>query len=456
MYKSRINCKKILATVIPLFLISAIALPVFSQSILEKYIQEGIQNNLVVRDKNISLEQSKLALEKAKTYFLPSIDLNTSYTLAVGGRTIDLPVGDLLNNVYSTLNELTNTQSFPQLQNVSEQFNPNNFLDAKVRVSYPLLDPSIRNQRDFRSQYVSLSEKELDIYILDLTRDIKIAYYNYCSAYKSLEVFEDAEKLLEQNVKDNQSLLRNGKGLPARVIRAESEQSALLADKLKAENQLKKARLYLNFLLNQAPDTEISYQPIELKSVNNFLDTNAYDLSENIELQRMENAIQIQQTSIESAESFSTPRIHAFADLGVQTFNFQFENQSPYVMAGVQLTLPIYHNGRNKMKVQEEKLSLQSLQNQKELLNKNLSRQLQSTLLQLKSDYATASATQNRIQSAQKYFELINKSYQAGTASQIEFLDARKQLTEAELQYHIAMYSVMITKAEIQRLLTTQ
>ena len=108
------------------------------------------------------------------------------------------------------------------------------------------------------------------------------------------------------------------------------------------------------------------------------------------------------------------------------------------------------------MKVQEEKLSLQSLQNQKELLNKNLSRQLQSTLLQLKSDYATASATQNRIQSARKYFELINKSYQAGTASQIEFLDARKQLTEAELQYHIAMYSVMITKAEIQRLLTTQ
>jgi hypothetical protein len=49
----------------------------------------------------------------------------TSYTLAAGGRTIELPIGDLLNDVYSSLENLTGS-AFHRLK-IKCGFTPNNF-----------------------------------------------------------------------------------------------------------------------------------------------------------------------------------------------------------------------------------------------------------------------------------------------------------------------------------------
>ena len=52
--------------------------------------------------------------------------------LAAGGRAIDFPIGDLLNPVYSTLNALTQTNQFPQVENESITFLPHNFQETKI------------------------------------------------------------------------------------------------------------------------------------------------------------------------------------------------------------------------------------------------------------------------------------------------------------------------------------
>jgi hypothetical protein len=51
--------------------------------------------------------------------YLPNISFGASYSLSDGSRTIDLPLGDLLNPVYKSLNQLTSSTAFPKLQNQS-------------------------------------------------------------------------------------------------------------------------------------------------------------------------------------------------------------------------------------------------------------------------------------------------------------------------------------------------
>jgi outer membrane protein len=41
-----------------------------------------------------------------------------------GGRFFNIPVGDLLNPVYSTLNAITQLELFPQIENVNQNFFP--------------------------------------------------------------------------------------------------------------------------------------------------------------------------------------------------------------------------------------------------------------------------------------------------------------------------------------------
>jgi outer membrane protein len=60
-----------------------------SQNVLEQYIQEGLENNLALQQKDFSLEKSLQALREAKGMFLPSLGVEARFSAAGGGRTID-------------------------------------------------------------------------------------------------------------------------------------------------------------------------------------------------------------------------------------------------------------------------------------------------------------------------------------------------------------------------------
>ena len=104
--------------------------------ILEQYIQDAIQHNLSLKQERLEIEKSIENVNQARANFMPKVTFNPNYSLAAGGRKLSFPVGDLLNPVYSTLNQLTRTNNFPQIENVNQQLIPNNFHDTKFSFQY--------------------------------------------------------------------------------------------------------------------------------------------------------------------------------------------------------------------------------------------------------------------------------------------------------------------------------
>src|SRR5690349_5071559 len=127
-----------------------------AQSISGEYITVALNNNLVLQEKKIGLEKSLLSLKEARSLFLPTTSFDGQYLLSQGGRTIDIPAGDLVNPVYKTLNQLTGSNSFPQVSNVSEQLNPNNFYDVRIKTTMPIINPDIKINRTIREQQTGL------------------------------------------------------------------------------------------------------------------------------------------------------------------------------------------------------------------------------------------------------------------------------------------------------------
>ena len=159
-----------------LWLTSSVAV---AQSILDQYIAEGLQNNQQLLQESLAVTSSQLALSESKGLFLPTVNLQSDYTLADGGRTINFPIGDLLNPVYSTLNQMTGTDQFPTIENVNEQFFPNNFHDTKIRVIQPLFNSDIYYNQKAQQQLLKASEAKKAAYEEELKKEIKVAYYNY-------------------------------------------------------------------------------------------------------------------------------------------------------------------------------------------------------------------------------------------------------------------------------------
>ena len=424
--------------------------------VLDTYIKEGLVNNLVLQEKITSLEQSLLALKDAKSFFLPSVDFGVNYTLAEGGRTIAFPVGDLLNPVYSTLNNLTTSNIFPQIDNVSEQLLPDNFYDTRFRTTVPLLNSDLIYQNQTRKEQVNWTSYQVDIYRVTLIQDIRLAYFNFCASQSSIQILKNSLKLVEQNLKDTRSLVENGKRLPAAVFRAESELEQVKSLVIEAELKTNNAAQYLNFLVNRPLNQAVPFEemPLNLSRVDQLLleDLNA----QNPELRAMQSMERIQETVLRSGKNYWIPKLSTYADLGAQGFDWNFDRQSRYLMWGLNLSIPVFQGGRNQNQIQRNVLGLQSVQRQKELVNQKLNLNLQLQRNEVKTLLAALQSAEKKLVSASAYFQLVDKGFKEGSQSLLEFMDARNQYTQADLFKTISIYKLQMALAQLERQLTTE
>ncbi len=422
------------------------------KGIIDVYIDSAWQSNLVLQQKQVSLEKARQSLAIAKGYFLPELNFLAGYQTAGGGRNIELPLGTLLNEAYSTLNQLTGTSRFPQLEDQSVNFFPKNFHDAKLRTSMPILNPEIRHNRTLAEQQIGISELELDIYKRDLALEVKTAYYNYLSALRAVSIYENALLLAEEGLRVNQSLLDNGKGLPAYVLRAESEiatvKAAISAARLQADN----AARYFNFLLNRPFGSTIHTLETVKDMPDGLLGVNVVDSnSSREELKAMQKLVSIRETVLSLRKSAFKPRLNGFLDLGTQSEGWKFNAQSRYYLFGLQLEMPLFTGQRNRNRIRQSELE----KKEAELNLQQTSLQLQLTARQSQNNLLSAreqlGASEKQLESAASYQRLIERGYREGVNSFIETVDARNQLTQAQLQHTINQYKLLIAAAELER-----
>ncbi|MEM9052524.1 MAG: TolC family protein [Bacteroidota bacterium] len=438
------------------FLISTIGvLSTQAQDALDAYLKEGLSSNRVLQQKDVSLEQSKIALKMAKSFYLPSLELGGSYTLADGGRTIDLPLGDLLNPAYSTLNQLTASDQFPLFENQQEQFFPNNFYDARFRVSYAVLNTDRRYGSQIREQQVQISELELEVYRADLKRDIKQAYYNYAITEAAVNIFEETLELVERNLRNTQSLLDNGKGLPAYVLRAESDVEDIKSKIIDAQAKRKNAGYYLNFLVNRDLLVPIEYEQPDLNEAAIPAAQGPFDMSLRPEIAQLTSAQNIADLQVKQSKAYLVPSLNAFLDLGAQDFDFEFDDQSRYYLFGLELNVPIFSGNRNNLSIRDRELNTEILRLQKENVEQQLSLAASMAQNNIESSISALVNARKKRAAARSYFSLLETGFQEGANAYIEYLDARNQLTQAELDLAITYFKLLTNQAILERELTT-
>lgn len=422
-------------------------------SVLEGYIDEGMQNNLVLKRKNISLDKALLALKTAKSMYQPSVALQASYSTATGGRSISLPLGDLMNPVYATLNQLTNSQNFPMLENESINFLPKNYYDAKVRTTVPIVNTDIVYNRKINEQQVTLQEFEVQTYERELIKNIKSAYFNFLNAKQAVKIYQSALRLAEESKRVNERLLESGKGLHAYVLRSNSEIEQVRAQVTQAVQQQVNARLYFNSLLNRDGETAIdtAYDADDALTKATILLQSAPEINSREELKSLQQVIDINENVIKMNKKFSIPKISGFLDLGSQAEQMRFNNQSRYAMVGLQFDLPIYSGNRNRIKIKQSQLELEDASLNREYIKRQLQVSSNVAKNNLLASWQTYQSSLKQLESASSYQRLIDRGYQAGTNTYIETIDARNQLTGAQLSTLVNKYNVLLAAAELER-----
>jgi outer membrane protein TolC len=430
-----------------LFFLAASLSRLGAQTVLDNYIAEAFKSNQGLQQQNIQLEKSLNALKEARSLFLPNISLLGSYTRAAGGRTIDLPIGDLFNPVYSTLNQLTKTNSFPQIENVSVLLNPDNFYDAKLRTALPLVNAEIYYNQKIKKELITQQQAAVNVYKRELVKNIKTAYYQYYQAEQAIAIYKSALGLVNENIRVNESLLRNGVRNSTALTRSEAEREKINAAITQATNNARNAKAYFNFLLNRDLATEIN---IDTKLfTNEAMPTTG--TNEREELMQLRTGVAAYGLAARMQKAYLVPKLNTFLDLGSQGFNFDVNNKTRYYMWGLNLQWDLFAGGMHKYKTLQANADKQAL----EARYNETERALQLQSEQAANNYNTATANyksaQKQAQLAQKYYNDQLKVYKEGQLLYIELVDALNQHTGAQLQLSLAQAAMLSAAADIER-----
>ncbi|MVZ64378.1 TolC family protein [Sphingobacterium sp. DK4209] len=421
------------------------------ESILDTYVKQGLDSNLVLVEKDLSLKKAMNGLEVARSMFLPNITFDLTYSHADGGRSIDLPVGDMLNPVYATLNQLTNSQNFPQIANEKINFLPKNYYDAKIRTAVPIINTDLKHNKTIREQVLKMSKQEIELYQRELVKDIKVAYFNYLSALDAVSIYKNAISLANEGKRVNQKLLDAGKGLPAYVIRADAEIAQQESKLAEAEQQLLNAQYYFNALLNRSATAKIDILAVQGSIERTSPETLSVGIEGREELKSLSDNIAIQETVLEMNKQVFVPKLSAFLDLGSQAEGLRVSSKSQYYMIGAQLSFPIFAGNRNRLKIQEGQIAVAEAENKLAQAKQKLELSANMAKNELVATQKNFESSKIQMEAAATYQRLIQRGFNEGVNTYLETIDARSQYTNAKLAHNIAAFKLLSAAAKFER-----
>lgn len=434
-------------------------------AVLESYIQEGLNANLSVKQQSHDIAKAQEAVRQSKALGMPTLTFDANYTVAAGGRKIDFPIGDLLNDVYGNLNALNGVPGnlppgvmpgqFPTLENQQIQFLPNNFQETKVSFAYPIFNSDLKYNRQIQSFLLESKSAGKAATEHELRYQITEAYLNYLRVLEAEKIWANAKIVLTELRRFNESLVKNNVATREVIATADYELSKADNEIFKFKSQQNTTRAYFNFLINKDLQSEVLVDTALLRST-----TPAYQadqlvqesLNNRPEFAALRAGQQAAETDVRrNAANSKLPDFYLGGSFGFQGFGYKFNKEQAYALAQVGLSYDLFDGSLRKSKTQEARLQAESIRTQTEQVKQQVAMQVTIAWNELESAENSFKTAQSGLRAAEETFRIVNNKYRANQVLLLEFLDAQNRVTSARLQQLLAWSEVLVKEAGLRK-----
>ncbi len=416
---------------------------------LDDYIQRALTSNQQLQAASLDLDSSLSSLDAVRAAYRPKLALQARYSRNDGGREINFPIGDALNPVYRSLNQLTantaNPTQFPDINNVEVAFLRERDQDTRLNLSAPIYAPAIDAAIRQAVAQTDNAAAQREVLARTLVRDVRVAYYSYGLASSAVEIYAASENVLTENLRVNQALLKSGTVTRDQPLRAEAELLAIRDQRIAADNRKLAAGRYLNLLANRDLQTPLPTEIIagEIAPVKATLTP-----ASRPELKQLSANIAIAQASAKSARADRLPTIALSIDGGIQGTDYDFGRGRNFASANLVFNWRLFDSFQSRRAETAALQKADALRARQQALTQQLELLAKGSDDDLSSAQARASTAQARLVAAEESFRISERKRDAGTITQIQFLDAERALTEARLAASNAAFDIAIRHAE--------
>ena len=402
-------------------------------------------NNPTIKIAELEIQRVDYSKKEALGNLLPSLSASGQYT----------------NNIMKSV--MFMPESFSQMMGGQKymEIGYKNSYTGSISAGLPLVNFSLWEQIKSKQCEIELILEQARASKIDMTKQVKDAYFAVLLAKNSLKVLERSINNAKETLKSTEAGFEQGVVSEYDLIRAKVQVNNLNPSYIAAKNGLELAILQLKMILSLPQEQEIVF----LENLEDFSDrivsvTDAESeraVNNNSELRQLDLNIMSLQHNLKMVNSQHLPSLSAFGQYTYQTqaedFRFSEYNWVGSAAVGLQLSIPIF-NGRTVVnKAKQLKISLQELQLQKQYASDGIDLQIQSAINNMKAAQEQLSVNKDAISQAERGYEIAKVRYQTGSGTILELNDSELSMTQANLNYQQSLYDFLTAQTNLEKVL---
>lgn len=414
-------------------------------SAARELVRLGLDSSLTINRKRYTVEQRRAQLAESNGQFLPEINLSGRWSELENV----LDIGELVNPVYATLNELTGQSRFPtdlELTTVRP-------FETKALVTQPLFNTNVFYGAAIARSLARASQAELEATRQTIVSEILVAYYRLNQARQQADILDSTILLAQEALRVAEKRLEAGDLTPEAVFAARADLADVRQQAASARQGIAAFSSQVNQLLHRDLNSPIS--PLLLQPPFSPLLTTddaewrirAMSRAEIKQLTELSQAAKREQQRNQAA---ILPEIGAAFEIGYQG-NGPSEafDDDPYWAASVTASWPLFTGGKRPARTRAARAARQQVEHQQDETTEQITLQTQIAYdAALTAQQNLETARERRVAAAENY-RLTFRQFAEGAAPSITLLDARTRLTSAAINQVLVGYAYEISLVQL-------
>ncbi len=410
-----------------------------------EFVREALRTSPELLAKRADSDIAHQKTRNSLGAMLPSIDFQSRYTRAGGGREITFDVNDFMPPSVLPVDVPTSVIPFlrPEEHETKLSFQQPLFVGGSLYHSWRAQKMALS------AEHASLKAREAEI-----AYRTRAAWFNWLSARELVQVSLEDTLLAAEQLRSASARVEQAMANSAELQRARAALADARANWIDASTREQLALTALNRLLGRPllrePDVPVlsADLPEEALPLESVLSLARADRGELHQLEQQGRSLGHYQSA---ATGTFLPTLVAAGEYGYQGEEYKFDNDHDYYTLSLVMKWNLFDGFRKNAKREQVVLQRRQLQDTQHDVELAIEQDVTRAWLNNRSSRMKHAAAEEARLAAAENYRLVKALYDEGMASQVELLDAQTTRTRASTREIAARYGAWIAQADLWR-----
>jgi outer membrane protein len=384
--------------------------------VLEQVIVSVLQTHPTVKAAEEALNAADAKIALAKSGILPNVDASASYSRVGPVPSIPFPINGVVENF----------QLFP-----ADNYN------ASLNIVETIFDFGKTSKSiGFETENKKLAEQSIEQTKQKLSMLVLNTFFSLVYLQDGINIKKEQLKTLQEHLEFVQKKLQTGSATQYEILTTQVKISGNESQLIDLETAFQVQLSVLNTLMGQPESTfhpvkktfSVQLPLINSDSMLSYADQNKYEMK----MARQKEIIS--QSRYNMVKTQELPAVNLFASGGnkngyvpdINAFKWNFA-------AGIGISVPIFDGTRKHNNLLQASSAIKSTGFETEMIHRNIINEVVQSQANLSSSQKKLDQATLQLAQAEKAYSLAKVSYQSGTITNLDLLDATTDLSESRL-----------------------